>query len=261
MKKIQYLWHYIPLIVIAIALLILYVDPWLGIWRLFMVWWLLLPMPIIAIIALIHSFKIGGTHKKAVVVFSGTIVLAFVMFFVVRIPMYRCSPDSMADHYNKKGPKIEELVTFAQSALDDGQTMRLAFEHGKVSMFHTTSKCHWGDADSLRTSLMAEVGLDEDEFQFIKKELKRVRCISIDTSSPECCDIGYKRVGMGIYSYRVFYYPMNEEQRQEALSDLHFIPYNDRVVFMFGGGAAGPQVFPKEVKEAFMQKHNVAVPE
>ena len=170
MKKIQYLWHYIPLIVIAIALLILYVDPWLGIWRLFMVWWLLLPMPIIAIIALIHSFKIGGTHKKAVVVFSGTIVLAFVMFFVVRIPMYRCSPDSMADHYNKKGSKIEELVTFAQSALDDGQTMRLEFEHGKVSMFHTTSKCHWGDADSLRTSLMAEVGLDEDEFQFIKKE-------------------------------------------------------------------------------------------
>ena len=54
---------------------------------------------------------------------------------------------------------------------------------------------------------------------------------------------------------------MNEEQRQEALSDLQFIPYNDRVVFMFGGGAAGPQVFPKEVKEAFMQKHNVAVPE
>lgn len=259
MKKNQYLWHFIPLVIIAIALLILYVEPWMGLWLLFMVWWLLLPMPIIAIIALIHSFKIGGTHKKAVVVFSGIIVLAFILFFVVRIPMYRCSPDSMADHYNKKGPEIEELVTFAQSALDEGQTMCLVFERGKVSMFHTTSKYHWRDADSLR-SLMAEVGLDEDEFQFIKKELKRVQCISIDTRSPDYCDVGYKRVAMGMFSYRIFYLPMNDEQREMALSNLHFIPYNERVVLMFGGGAVGPQVFPEEVKEAFMKEHNVTVP-
>jgi hypothetical protein len=259
MKKIQYLWHYIPLVIIAIALLIIYVEPWLGLLLLLMVWWLLLPMPIIAIIALIHSFKIGGTHKKAVIVFSGIIVLAFVMFFVVRIPLYRCSPDSMADHYNKKGPEIEELVTFAQSALDEGQTLDIDLESVIVSMF--LSKAQREYADSLGMSLAAGAGMDEDEFKFIKKKLKSIRCISIDTRSPEYCDIGYRQVGLGLYSYRVYYSPMNAEQRQEALSDLQFIPYNDRVVFMFGGGAAGPQVFPKEVKEAFLQKHNVAVPE
>lgn len=217
-------------------------------------------MPVIAFIALIHSIKIGGAHETAIVVFSVILFLAFVLFFVARIPSYGCSPDLMAKHYNEKGPEIESLVAFTQSALDEGQTMWLEFEHGKVSMFHTTSECHWGDADSLRTSLMAEVGLDEDEFQFIKKELKRIRCISVDTSSPDYCDVGYKRVGMGMYTYRIFYSPMNDEQKEKALSDLQFIPYNERVVFMFGGGAIGAQTFSKEEKEAFIQKHNVPAP-
>ncbi len=260
MKKIQYLWHYIPLIVIAVALLIVYIDPWLGLWGLLMVWWLWLPMLILSIVAVIQSIKIGGAHEVAVIVLSSIIILAFIMFFVIRVPSYKWNPDIMADHYNENSPEIEELVTFTQSALDEGQTMYLEFEHGKVSMFHTESQSHWDDADSLRTSLMAEVGLDEDEFQYIKNKLKSIQCISIDTRSPEYCEIGYKRVGLGMYSYGVFYSPMNDEQRQEALSDPQFIPYNDTVVFMFSGGAAGPQSFSKEIKDAFLQKHNSVTP-
>ena len=261
MKKYLYLWHYIPLVILAIALLVIYIDPWLGIWGLLMVWWLLLPMFILAIVAIVQSMNNGGAHKVGVLSFSSIIFWAFIMFFVVRVPLYKCNPDTMEKHYTKKGPMIEELVTFTQDALDEGQNMYLEFEHGKVSMFHTPSNNHWGDVDSLKTSLMAEVGLDEEEFQFIKNTLKSVGCISIDTRSPDYCEVGYKRVGLGMFSYRIFYSPMNNEQKQESLSDPSLIPYNDRVVFMFGGGAAGPQSFPKEVKDDFLQKHGVIVSE
>ena len=250
MSKVRCWWHYIPLIVFSIALLIIYIDPWLGLWSLLTVWWLLLPIFILAIIALIQSIKIGGAHEVAIIVFSSIIFWALFFLFATRIPSYKCNPDSMADHYNEKRPEIEELVTFTQSALDEGQTMYLEFEHGKVSMFHTKAEKHWDDADSLRTSLMAEVGLDDDEYQFIKNKLKSIQCISINICSPDYCEIGYKRVGLGMYSYRVFYLPMDEEQRQEALSDLQLIPYNDRVVFVFGGGATGPQTFSKELKNS-----------
>ena len=66
---------------------------------------------------------------------------------------------------------------------------------------------------------MSEVGLDEEEFQSIKKRLKVIGCIQIETHFPEYCNIGYKRVWWGMY-----------------------------------GGAAGPDTFSKEVKEKFLKK-------
>jgi hypothetical protein len=50
---------------------------------------------------------------------------------------------------------------------------------------------------------------------------------------------------------------MNPEEKKEYDEDPMFIPYTDRVVFEYGGGAAGPQSFGEDIKEEFMKKHQL----
>ena len=66
---------------------------------------------------------------------------------------------------------------------------------------------------------------------------------------------------MGQYSFRLYPNQMNEEQKQKALSDGHFIPYDDTLLLMFGGGAFGPDEFSPEVKKDYLEKHPFPVPE
>lgn len=252
---LKYWWHYIPFIALAFVLSANFRDPWLGSILVMMMWWLILLLIIWAIIAFGKSWEIGGAHKYLITSLSAIEITALVLLFLVRIPAYKCNPDEMVGHYDKKKAEMEALVSFTESALDDGQGMYLEFEHGKVSIFHTSSAAHWEDADSLKSEIMGELGLDEEEFRSIKKKLKSIKCISIHTHFPDYCDIGYKRVAMGLYSYRLYLNPMSEEVRQNALKDGHFIPYNETTLLMFGGGAAGPDTFSHEVKEDFLRRH------
>ena len=64
-------------------------------------------------------------------------------------------------------------------------------------------------------------------------------------------------VGLGKYSYRIYNRSMNPEEKKEYDEDPMFIPYTDRVVFEYGGGAAGPQSFGEDIKEEFMKKHQL----
>ena len=50
---------------------------------------------------------------------------------------------------------------------------------------------------------------------------------------------------------------MTEEQKQTAFSDPHFIPYDDRMSLMFGGGAYGPDVFSWELKDKLQEKYSL----
>ena len=50
---------------------------------------------------------------------------------------------------------------------------------------------------------------------------------------------------------------MTPEEKKRYMDDPMFIPYNDSVVFKYGGGAVGPQAFGSELKEDFMKRHPV----
>ena len=48
---------------------------------------------------------------------------------------------------------------------------------------------------------------------------------------------------------------MSDEEKEEALLDGHYIPYNETTLLMFGGGAAGPDTFSHKVKDDFLRRH------
>ena len=70
----------------------------------------------------------------------------------------------------------------------------------------------------------------------LKTLLRRTGCRSIDTSDPDYCDIEYKRPWADAYRYRIYLRPMTPDEYDTYLEKSEFIPHNDRVVMMFGGG-------------------------
>jgi hypothetical protein len=104
---------------------------------------------------------------------------------------------------------------------------------------------------------MQVVGLNHEELDNIRRKLKKQGCISIEIKPrhSDFVDIGFRRVNLGMYSYRIYNRPLNAEEKKEYDEGPRFIPYTDRVVFEYGGGAIGPQTFGEEIKEEFMKKH------
>lgn len=229
-------WFVIPLIVWAIIVFLqsLWNKEW--IWKLFFIWGC-------AIIVLIGAYYISPTRL-------GT----------------RCNPDIMAEHYEKNKSGIQELIDYTNHSLDKGAQMELEFEHGDISIFHIVEKNdsiwsnNWDvDSEDKINTLMQKVGLDHEELDNIQRKLKKNGCISIETETThsDYVDIGFRRVALGMYSYRVYNRPLNAEEKKEYLEDPMFIPYTDKVLFMYSGGAVGPQSFGGEMKENFMKKHPV----
>lgn len=200
--------------------------------------WLLLALAVVAVIAILRSWKAGGTHKWVVTGLYASVVVAAVVAALVVIPADRkCSPDEMADHYEKNKASLEELVSLARTSLDEGQSLHLEIDHGPRELRETG-------------------GLDQKTLDAVFNLLKRAGCLGIWTAFPDYCEVGYRYVGLGRYSYRFYLKPLDEAQWQAALSDPTLIPYNDTVVFEYGGGVFGPQVFPEEEKAEFLQRMN-----
>ena len=219
-SPLKHWWHYIPFLLLLPLLLAFYLDPWGGTVLLF----LFPPVTLVlasvlvawAVLVLIRSFKIGGLHKKLIVSLSVLSVLAVIFLVAVRIPAWDCDAEKLAKHYEQKKDAIEELVAYARTAFDEGESP-MVYVDG---------------------TLKEDVGLDEEEMRTIRKLLKKSRCRHIQTFFPDYCEICYKTIVYGpVYGYRIYLAPMTEEQRQEVVDSPRLSPYSDRVALLLDGNA------------------------
>ena len=92
------------------------------------------------------------------------------------------------------------------------------------------------------------------------KELKRLLedfcgCIGIDVnnySNSGYSRLLFRRIGMGMYSFRFYDHPLSLEQQDSLNSKENLIVFNDSTVFEYGSGAFGSLDFPG--KEEFLEK-------
>jgi hypothetical protein len=89
----------------------------------------------------------------------------------------------------------------------------------------------------------------------LKRLLRKAGCLSIDTSNPNYCDIEYKRPWDDGYSYRIYLRPMSADIYSTYLDKSEFIPHNDRMVMMFGGGVTGEIGFSYEQHQEYRKKY------
>jgi hypothetical protein len=93
-------------------------------------------------------------------------------------------------------------------------------------------------------SVLAVLHWTQATLQQLKHKLDLAFCISIGSGDP--CRVGFQRSGMGMYFYELFSKPIPDSLKGTYNNGCTYIIYNPTVVLEYGGGAIGPQCFPKE---------------
>jgi hypothetical protein len=93
-------------------------------------------------------------------------------------------------------------------------------------------------------SVLATLHWTQDTVQQLKRKLDLASCISIGSGDP--CRVGFQRSGMGMYFYELFSKPIPDSLKDTYNNGCTYIIYSPTVVLEYGGGAVGPQCFPKK---------------
>lgn len=249
------------IILLADILLIWYND-FLGFIISIFLFWIVIPCLIVFLIAFIKSFNWKTEWHKVMFGCGVCVVLVFTAYLLFRAPKQNCGPEIMAEYYEEHKTEMMELCEYMQSVLADSTAVKLEFEGSRLVLFHVAAAdAHyysnfWGDdARSKRDSLMSVVGLTEEEYDGIRSRLKAMGCIGIEASRnyPESTSIWFRRVGAGMYSYILHPQPFTDDEKEKILENYTICPYNDHVLFEYGGAAWGSDNFPQ--KDKYLKKH------
>ena len=90
-------------------------------------------------------------------------------------------------------------------------------------------------------SIIKPMGWTRATLKVLKEKLDKANCIQIESGEPT--KIGFKRSGMGMYSFNVFKNSIPDSLRSNYNDSCTFILVNDKLVLEYGGGAIGGQCF------------------
>lgn len=90
-------------------------------------------------------------------------------------------------------------------------------------------------------SLIEPMGWTRETLKTLKEKLDKADCIQIESGEPT--KIGFKRSGMGIYSFNVFDQPIPDNLIEQYNDSCTYILVNRKLVLEYGGGAFGSQCF------------------
>ena len=224
--------------------------------------WLSIPSIIASIVFMVRARKMTNFSERLVFAWGSMNIILFVLYCFLRLPMQSCSVEDMAAHYEQYGKEMDETIAYIDQALDDSAFIHLEFDGYRVEMFYVSGKRdslihnHWDDAGVMKDSLMSVVGLTKEEFDNIRTRLKRIGCIGVATGNAHSrAELFFRREGMGMYSYDIYKRPLTKEEKEMFMHDGMFIPYSEKVIFVYGGGVFGPQSFPEEAKRSFLKQH------
>ena len=269
----------LPSVLVTAGIAGLWYDDFVAFMIMVILFYVTIPVLIAAIVFFFMSLKMSTVGKKVIFFYGIFNVLLLTVYLIFGKPQQECNPDIMEKHYEKHAVELDELCQYTVDVLNDNCGVTLEWYRKKLHMFHVEVDgqydCFWNeDAISKQDSLMQVVGLTQEEMDGIHRRLKKVGCIGIEASrtAPDTAvsrylyplaplsrthavTVWFRRVGMGRYDYIIHDAVMTDEEKKQAMEYLEFIPYNERVVFQFRGGAIGPQVFGKEIREKYLNKH------
>ena len=155
------LWKFIPALLVTFGILCFWLHPFLGILLLMGFCWLFIPAIIVSIYFTIASCRLKDRWQKGLFAWGIFNVLLFGASFVFESSFQSCDAFLMAEHYEKNKKAMEELVKYADQALDDSAYVDLEFEDEEAEIFHVSSKddskgsFNWNDeAERRKDSLM-----------------------------------------------------------------------------------------------------------
>ncbi len=200
----------------------------------FLLFYITIPIIGFWIYSFVKAIKRRTKEDKIFLIFH--IVDFLIMGIVVLLlnrPSKKCDAFIMADNY--KG--------------ENGFWMRNIANRYRNMLPDSTRLCYEIDYEKSYPYV-----LNEEDTRRLKRELKECGCIGIDVdnyTNKGYSTIRFRRIGMGMYSYRFYDRPLTQHEQDSINNDMCLIVYNDSTVFEFGGGVFGVQHFVG--KEEFIE--------
>ncbi|WP_426490828.1 hypothetical protein [Hymenobacter sp. 102] len=155
--------------------------------------------------------------------------------------------NSYTEHYSA----IQTAISCYESIVPAGKQVEVEFEDGDIDRIvvregpaqHPTYSLAWASSSKHQLdSLVTSLGWSEAAMQQLQEKLEAADCISIQNGEPAV--LGFKRSGMGMYSFNIFSRPISDSLREQYARGCTHIIQSDELVLEYGGGAIGPQCFP-----------------
>lgn len=186
-------------------------------------------------------------------------IVLFMSFILIRIPMFKCDAYKMAEKYEEIKYELERFTSYLDNQLE--RRILLEFNTIGVDMIvvEDAGVYYKKDLNAERIDSLCQLaGIDKKAFNYIRKELKNIDCISIDTIFSDACTFGYKRVLFGMYSFVLLTNDDREETMKVLSDDILYIPYDDKCLFLYEGGAFGPLGWSEKERTDVIEKfkHN-----
>ena len=264
----------LPSILVTLGIVALWYEPFIALWMAVGFFWITLPVLLTAGAFFGLSLKMKTVGQKVIAFYGFFNILLLVAYLVVALPQQSCDADTMERHYRKHAADFDELCRYTIDALDDSCGITLEWEHGRLNRFGIEShgqvdRFSNEEAIAKQDSLMQIVGLTHEEFDGIHQRVKKARCIGINVSystfenwhhtfypsAPHAATVLFRYVGFGRYDFLIKDSAFTDDEMDVIMNDLTLIPYNDRVIFQYGGGAIGPQTFDKDYRDKYIEKY------
>ena len=202
-----------------------------------------------------------GKYLEYIIAFLVTISLLFTIGIVI---LFRSidsalglndkvySVSELKFEYLKNEKEIEELIKYFKSIQPKDKSIDIEFKDNK-----TLSRLKIDYKDSLKadyvqgnvqvkslldTVFEKDLHWNEEQIDILNEKLDKANCISIEDGEP--IKIGFKRSGMGMFSFNVFMKP--ETDRSVFNDSCQYILVDKSLALEYGGGAICPQCFPRK---------------
>ena len=195
-----------------------------------------------------YKKNLQGKIKLSLAILDIVLILSFIL---IRIPMVNCDVYKMAKKYEEIKYELESFTSYLDNHLERG----ILLEFNQIGVEKIVVKdagvYYKEDLNAERIDSLCQLaGIDKKVFKYIKKELKNIDCISVNTLFSDACEIGYKRFLFGKYSFVLLTDDIRGETMKILSNDILYIPYDDKCLFKYEGGAFDSQLGWSEGEKA-----------
>jgi len=193
----------------------------------------------------------------ALILIGMVICVGYLIWFLYALGAFQkdFTPKELIENFDKKQAEIYSLKNYYNSIVPQNKFVEIEFENNRelsrfgIATLDKTNEnfertfLEWNlQINTLRMdSILSTIGWNRTTLKNLKEKLDNANCIQIQSGEPT--QIGFKRSGMGMYSFIVFEKPMTDSLKIIYQDTCSYIIANDRLILEYGGGVLGPQCF------------------
>lgn len=163
----------------------------------------------------------------------------------------------LIESFNEKRKEIYEVKRYFEALAPVNKDVNIEFDGSEITRLEITPR-DTGKGSNLAVefldwnipigtkkadSIIKVLGWNSAKLEVLRDKLDAANCISITNEEP--AKIGLKRSTLGMYFFNVFTKPIGDSSIAMYNDSCTYIFINRNLVLEYGGGAVGPQCFPK----------------